>query len=78
MTEQLPLTSVQSGDEKLPLTFALKCTAPVGTIGDPASLSITVTVHVVVCVEIIDDGEHTTETETDLVVPVTPTVVELL
>lgn len=73
VAEQLPLTSVQSMGEKLPLTFAEKCTLPVGVIGAPVvSESVTVTVQVVLSVGRIGEGEQSTETVTDLVVAVTP------
>ena len=72
-TEQLPDTRVQSAPgEKVPLKFAEKCTFPVGTIGDPASSSVTVTVQVVLPPTRNELGEHETETDTDLVTTVTP------
>lgn len=76
-TEQLPLVSVQSVGVKVPLTFAAKCTVPEGSIGDPVSESVTVTVQAVPCPGKINDGEQTTETVTDLDVAVTPIVVAL-
>ncbi len=64
--------------ENVPLTLAEKCTVPVGMMVDPVSESVTVTVQVVLCAGTIGEGEQTTETVTDLVVAVTPTVVALL
>jgi hypothetical protein len=77
VTEQLPLERVQSVVENPP-ALALKCTVPVGSIGVPAPESVTVTVQVVLPRAKMDDGEQETETVTDLVVAVTPTVVALL
>jgi hypothetical protein len=72
VTEQLPLERVQSVVEKPPPALSLKCTVPDGSIGVPASESVTVTVQVVLCRGRMDDGEQETETVTDLDIAVTP------
>lgn len=71
LTEQLPPERMQSVAEKPPPTLSLKCTVPVGSMGEPVSESVTVTVHNVDTPRVIDPGEQETETVTDLVTAVT-------
>ena len=70
-TEQLPEDRVQYVAENTPVTFASKLTIPVGSMGAPLSVSVTVAVQVVWAKGRVEAGAHTTETETDLVVAVT-------
>jgi hypothetical protein len=63
---------VQVGDEKLPPESELKLTVPVGVMAPPTSESVTVTVHVVLVPGRAEEGEHDTDTVTDLNVAVIP------
>ncbi len=47
VTEQLPATSVQVDEPKLPEPLVVKVTVPVGVMAVPDEMSVTVTVQVV-------------------------------
>ena len=66
MTEQLPFERVHCELENVPALSDVKVTVPVGTMGVPAPVSLTVTVHVVLVSGEIVLGLQVTETDTGL------------
>ena len=66
MTEQLPFERVHCEVENVPPASDVKVTVPVGTMGVPDPVSLTVTVHVVLVSGEIVLGLHVTETDTGL------------